>query len=153
MDRPPRDPARPILDAALYGRILLVGAILLLAAFGLYEWELRITGDTAQARTVAVNVFVLVEAFYLFNSRSFTLSPLKLGLWSNPWVMGGFVLMLVLQAGFTYVPFMNSLFGSAPLGPVSWLKILGVAVLAFAVVEAEKALRVWLARPRADAPV
>ncbi len=151
MERPPRDPALPILDSALYGRILLVGAILLLASFGLYEWELRTTTDTAQARTVAVNVFVLVEAFYLFNSRSFTLSPLKLGLWSNPWVMGGFVFMLVLQAGFTYIPFMNSLFGSAPLGPVSWLKILGVAVLAFGVVEAEKALRVWLARPRADA--
>ena len=113
----------------------------LLAAFGLYEWELLTTGSQEQARTVAVNVFVMVEAFYLFNSRSFTRSPFALGLWSNLWVVGGFALMIVLQLGFTYAPVMNTLFGSAPIGLLPWLKILGVSVLAFVIVELEKWLR------------
>jgi magnesium-transporting ATPase (P-type) len=141
MDRDPRDPRLPILDTELYIRIFLVGGILLLAAFGLYEWELRTTGSQEQARTVAVNVFVMVEAFYLFNSRSFTHSPFALGLWSNSWVVGGFALMIVLQLGFTYAPVMNTLFGSAPIGLLPWLKILGVSVLAFVIVEAEKWIR------------
>ncbi len=141
MDRAPRDPRMPILDTALYFRILLVGTLLLIAAFGLYEWELQTTGVQEQARTVAVNVFVMVEAFYLFNSRSFSRSPFALGLGTNPWVVGGFVISVFLQLAFTYVPFMNVLFGSAPLSVLAWLKILGVSVLAFIVIEIEKWLR------------
>ena len=141
MDRDPRDPRLPILDTELYIRILLVGGLLLVAAFGLYEWELTTTGVQEQARTVAVNVFVMVEAFYLFNSRSFTRSPFALGLWTNPWVVGGFVLMIILQLAFTYLPFMNVLFGSAPIGVLPWLKIIGVSIVAFIVIEIEKWLR------------
>jgi magnesium-transporting ATPase (P-type) len=141
MDRDPRDPRMPILDTELYIRILLVGGILLIAAFGLYEWELWTTGVQEQARTVAVNVFVMVEAFYLFNSRSFTRSPFALGLGTNPWVVAGFGIMVLLQLAFTYVPFMNVLFGSAPIGLLPWLKIIGVSILAFIVIEVEKWLR------------
>lgn len=141
MDRRPINPDMPILDSQLIFRIFLVSTIMLLAAFGLYEWELLTTGDMPQARTVAVNVFVMVEAFYLFNSRSFSRSPVALGMWTNPWVLGGFVLMMLLQMAYTYVPIMNTLFGSAPIGLVSWSKIIGVSVLAFAIVEIEKWLR------------
>ncbi|WP_028578129.1 cation-transporting P-type ATPase [Desulfomicrobium escambiense] len=141
MDRPPRDPAMPILDTELYIRILLVGAILLVTAFGLYEWELRTTGVQEQARTVAVNVFVMVEAFYLFNSRSFTRSPFELGFWTNPWVTAGFVIMVVLQLAFTYVPFMNTLFGSAPIGVLPWVKIIAASLAAYLIIEAEKKIR------------
>ncbi|SFL46304.1 ATPase, P-type (transporting), HAD superfamily, subfamily IC [Desulfomicrobium norvegicum] len=141
MDRDPRDPRMPILDSELYIRIMLVGGLLLIAAFGLYEWELQTTGVQEQARTVAVNVFVMVEAFYLFNSRSFTRSPFALGLWTNPWVVAGFGIMVILQLAFTYVPFMNVLFGSAPIGLLPWLKIIGVSILAFIVIEIEKWLR------------
>lgn len=141
MTRSPRNPRLPILDSELILRIFLVGGMLLFAAFGLYEWELLNGADIVQARTVAVNVFVMVEAFYLFNSRSFFRSPLALGLWSNPWVLGGFVLSVGLQLGFTYAPFMNVLFGSAPIGLESWGRIFAVSVVAFLVVEAEKKLR------------
>lgn len=141
MDRRPRDPEAGILDMALILRILLVGGILLLASFGLYALELRVTGDAAQARTVAVNVFVMVEAAYLFNSRSFTLSPWALGMWTNLWVVGGAVFTLALQLAFTYLPFMNRLFGSAPIGLMAWAEIMAVAVLAFLAVEFEKSMR------------
>jgi len=141
MDRAPREPAMPILDTELIIRIFLVGGLLLLAAFGLYEWELQTTGHQEQARTVAVNVFVMVEAFYLFNSRSFVRSPFALGLGTNPWVIGGFFLMIALQLAFTYVPFMNTLFGSAPIALLPWLKIVGVSIAAFAIIEAEKWVR------------
>jgi magnesium-transporting ATPase (P-type) len=141
MDRPPRDTAKPILDRALFSRIILVGALLLVASFGLYQMELRATGDEAQARTVAVNVFVVIQSFYLFNSRSFTLPPSALGFWSNPWVPAGCGIMLILQLAFTYVPAMNALFGSAPVGADSWLKATAAGAVAYVVVEAEKKLR------------
>jgi magnesium-transporting ATPase (P-type) len=146
MSRPPRDPAMPILDTELLIRIFMVGGMLLVAAFGLYQWELHSSGVQEQARTVAVNVFVMVEAFYLFNCRSFTRSAFELGIWTNPWVVGGFCLMIALQMAFTYVPFMNTLFGSAPIGILPWIKITGAALAAYLIIEGEKKLRNRAAR-------
>ncbi len=152
MDRPPRRVDHPILDRELIIRIILVGTILLLAAFGLYEWELLATGDEAQARTLAVNVFVMVEAFYLFNSRSFTRSPLALGFAGNPWLLGGVALMMALQAMFTYVPAMNAMFHSAPVTLTSWVKAAAVGLVAFLVMEFKKKMRIGAGPAAKDHP-
>ncbi len=141
MERAPRRPETPILTGVLIQRIVLVGALLLVGAFGLFEWaEQRGLGD-AVARTIAVNVFVFVELMYLFNCRSLTLSVFKLHPLSNRWVLGGVGLTIVLQLSYTYLPFMNTAFKSAPLEAWMWLPILGVGLVAFVVVEAEKWVR------------
>ncbi|KUG27563.1 cation-transporting atpase [hydrocarbon metagenome] len=141
MERPPRDPAKPILGAYLAGRVLLVGLLLLVASFGLFQWELALGSSPETARTVAVNVFVMAEAVYLFNSRSFFRSPFAIGFFGNPYVIAGAVLMVALQLLYTYAPVMQSLFGSAPLGLGAWLKIAAVSVAVFCIVELEKKLR------------
>ena len=151
MQRPPRPPAAPILDRALIWRIVLVSFLLLLGAYGLFLYELgQQAGQAhslAEARTVAVNVFVVVEAFYLFNCRSLTRSCIAVGVFSNPWVWVGTGLMAGLQLFFTYSPLMNRLFDSAPIGIDAWLRIFAVGWLAALVVGAEK----WLRRPSAAA--
>ncbi|NDY57987.1 cation-transporting P-type ATPase [Desulfovibrio sulfodismutans] len=141
MDRPPRAPDRPILGAYLAGRILLVGVALLVASFGLFEWELALGSSPESARTVAVNVFVMAEAVYLFNARSFFRSPFAIGFFSNPYVIGGVGLMAALQLLYTYAPVMNALFGSAPIGLGAWGKIAAASVVIFCIVELEKRLR------------
>jgi Ca2+-transporting ATPase len=141
MSRPPRDPGRPILTGVLVWRLFLVGLLLLGGAFGLFEWELMKGATVAEARTVAVNVFVLAELFYLFNCRSLTQSVFRLGFFSNPTLFGGVAAMLVLQLTFTYLPAMNGMFHSAPIGFREWGGILAVSVLVAAVVGIEKRLR------------
>ena len=125
MSRPPRDPKTPILTGVLIWRVFLVGLLLLAGAFGLFEWELMTGAPVAEARTVAVNVFVLVELFYLFNCRSLTQSMFRLGFFSNPMLFGGVTIMLILQVMFTYLPAMNLLFHSAPISFGAWGRILG----------------------------
>jgi len=49
--------------------------------------------------------------------------------------------MVLLQALFTYVPFMNTLLSSAPIGLDSWGPILAMGVLSTALVEIEKWVR------------
>jgi magnesium-transporting ATPase (P-type) len=145
MSRKPRDPQAPILSGTLIWRILLVSVIILAGAFGLFEYELARGASLAEARTVAVNVIVFVGIFYLFNARSLTRSPFQLGFFTNPWAVGGAVLMVLLQLLFTYVPLMNDLFGSAPISLTLWLDVLVVGLIAYAVIECEK----WLRRKRA----
>ena len=143
MRRPPRPPGAPILDTGLVWRIVLVSVLLLAGSFGLFLRELAQGESLAEARTVAVNVFVVVEAMYLFNCRSLTRTALGIGLFSNPAVWYGVLTMAVLQALLTYVPLMNRLFATAPIGLHQWLEIFAVGVLAYVVVGIDKQ---WRAR-------
>jgi cation-transporting ATPase F len=141
MERPPRDPRLPMLTGEMVFRIFFVGFLMLIGGFGLFELaELRGVAID-RARTIAVNVFVFVEIFYLFNSRSLTRSVFRIGVFSNPWAFVGAAVMIVLQLLFTYLPQANTLFQSAPIGWFDWVKIIVFAALVFVLVELEKAWR------------
>lgn len=144
MRRPPRRLDQPVLDAALIRRIVLVSFLLLAGAFGLFLRELAQGHSLAEARTVAVNVFVMVEAAYLFNCRSLTQGFWKQGLFSNLWLWAGVGSMMLLQLAMTYLPVMNQLFGTAPIGVAEWLEITLVALFSSSVIALEK----WLSNAR-----
>lgn len=141
MRRPPRDPKTPILNGTLILRVCIVSTILLIGAFGSFEWALNQGFSVAAARTVAVNVFVMTELFYLFNCRSLTKSMFSLGLFTNRWIMVGVTAMVALQLAFTYVPLMNRFFHSAPIGWDAWWRILLTGVGAYVIIGFEKWLR------------
>jgi magnesium-transporting ATPase (P-type) len=76
-------------------------------------------GSLAEARTAALNLFVVVEAFYLFSCRSLTRSAWRSGLFSNRWVILGVSVQVVGQLAITYLPAMNAVFGTTPSAPKS----------------------------------
>jgi Ca2+-transporting ATPase len=141
MQRPPRDPKAPILTRVIQMRIAIVSAMLLIGAFGLFEWMQWRGAPLEEARTVAVNIFVFGEMFYLFNCRSLTVSMFQLGVFSNPWLLAGVGAMTVLQLMFTYTPWMNKAFHTAPIGGQEWILILGWSLAIYLVVKTEKWLR------------
>ena len=141
MERPPRDPESSIIPPLLVPRIFFVGLMILISGFWLFEWELGIGASIEVARTVAVNAVVFTEIFYLLNSRSLTYSPFKIGFFSNKWLIVGLVGMVILQLMFTYLPFMNAIFASAPLGFNAWWRLLAFASGTFVLVEVEKYFR------------
>ena len=142
MTRPPRDPKQPILDFPLFMRTGLLSLIILAGCFGLFVWEQEARGRTvAEARTIVVNVIVMVEIFYLLNCRSLIRSVWAIGFFSNPWVVPCIAAMIAAQMVFTYAPVMNRLFHSAPLDGPAWLHITGVGLVAYLAVELEKWLR------------
>ena len=142
MQRPPRDPRKPLLTFALAMRTGLVSLVMLAGAYWLFFWEINVAGASiAAARTSVINVIVLVEIAYLLNCRSLSHTFFSVGAFSNPWLVVGVLAMLVAQLLFTYVPLMNSLFHTAPMSGESWLRITYVAAIVFSVVEVEKWLR------------
>lgn len=141
MKRTPIDPKKPLLTAELGMRIVIVGLLLLSTSFGLFQWQLAIGKNIEVARTCAVNAFVFGELFYLFNCRSLRYSLLKIGMFTNHWLLWGVGLMVVLQLFYTYLPAMNSTFGSRPIGLVEWMVILTCSFIIYIVIEIEKWLR------------
>jgi cation-transporting ATPase F len=140
MDRPPRDPRRPLLTGTLVWRILLVSALLVAGAWWLFEWEKAGGATEAEARTAAVNLFVMVELFYLFSCRSLTGSAWRAGLFTNRWIAVGVTAQVAGQLALTYLPVMNRLFQTAPITGGAWLRILILALATSLIVAADKRL-------------
>ncbi len=122
---------------------MVVGILLAAAAFGLFEWELAHGEAIAKARTAAVNAFAVGQAFYLFNCRSLTHSMFRLGVFSNLWVWGGIISMMLAQAAIIYLPTMNWLFHTLPLGLDEWLLAAACGFVIYLVIGVEKFLRRW----------
>jgi magnesium-transporting ATPase (P-type) len=141
MDRPPTPVNKPFLTFPLIMRTLLVGTLIMMTAFILFRYELSLGVDLAEAQTVATTVFIVLEAFYLFNCRSLRKSVGEIGWFSNKWVYYGVFAMLVLQLVFIHAPIMNDLFHSAPIGLYSWLRILAAGFGLFIIVYLEKIIR------------
>jgi len=141
MDRPPRPPTEALVTPLLAARIAYVSLLMMAVTFTVFEWELARGASIETARTAAVNMLVVGELVYLFNVRRFTasaftrdiLSGNKVALW-----MG--ILLLGMQALFTYAPPLQKAFQTTALDGSSWLLIALLGAAKFLAVEAEKAV-------------
>ncbi|WP_149496329.1 cation-transporting P-type ATPase [Roseiconus lacunae] len=138
MNRPPRDKNEAILTKPLMWRTLWVGSLLVIATYFVFAFKKSLGVDMDSARTAAVNVIVLGQAFYLLNCRSLRHSMFHVGLLSNLWLWGGVVAMIGLQLMFTYLPVMNQLFGSAPTTWRPWVLAIAAGLLLYVLAEVDK---------------
>ncbi|CAN5888664.1 cation-transporting P-type ATPase [soil metagenome] len=150
MDRPPRPRGAPILSTQLLLRISYVSVVVAGACIGLFLLELDSGSNPDLARTIAVNALVTAEAFYLFNCRFVWRSSVGTrSLRGNNAVLIAVGILVLLQLAFTYLPLMQTWFGTAGLGPLDWLWCLLLGAVVFSIVEVEKAFgRRRLARHR-----
>jgi len=123
MDRPPRIADAPILTRPMLTQLVFVGFLILVAAFGLFKWEMDRGAGIDAARTVALNTVAIIQAMYLVNCRSLRHPVLTIGLFRNGWLWLGIVGVILLQLALTYVPFLNKLFQTAPIGWSEWTNI------------------------------
>ncbi|MDP4028989.1 MAG: cation-transporting P-type ATPase [Gallionella sp.] len=139
MRRAPRAAAEPLLSGFMIWRISFVSVLLALGVVALFLWVLARGDSLDTARTVAVNALVVGEIAYLFNCR-YLLAPVRgwQDFTGNPYVLLSIGVLVVIQALFTYVPFMQKMFGVVALDAAAWGLILGFGVLLFIAVELEK---------------
>ncbi|MCG9702167.1 cation-transporting P-type ATPase [Vibrio natriegens] len=139
MQRKPRSAKSPLLTSHLIWRVVFVSLILMLGTLSMFVWEMEQQENISRARTVAVNTLVMFEIFYLFNTR-FILDTAfcRQGLIGNVYVLIAIAVLIVFQACFTYLPFMQVLFGTTALEFDVWLRIVIVASSVLFLVELEK---------------
>ncbi|MBU0689978.1 MAG: cation-transporting P-type ATPase [Gammaproteobacteria bacterium] len=143
MQRAPRAAAEPLLTRFMIWRISFVSALLALGVVALFLWVLARGDSLETARTVAVNALVVGEIAYLFNCR-YLLAPVRnwQDFTGNPYVLLSIAVLVVIQGLFTYLPFMQDMFGVVALDAAAWGLILIFGVLLFIAIELEK----WLIR-------
>ncbi len=138
MERPPRDPQRSLLTGPVVFRTFLVSALLTVSAWWLFQYELSLGASVEVGRTAAVNLFVVVQVVYLFSTRSLTEPVWRVGFFSNRWLLAGVTVQVLGQLALTYLPVMNRLFQTAPIGGDVWLRIVVIAAIAGLVVALDK---------------
>ncbi|MCH8492050.1 MAG: HAD-IC family P-type ATPase [Idiomarina sp.] len=142
MQRPPRNPLEPLISRLLLWRIVFVSVVFTVGIFSVFQWSLAQGLSESYARTMAVNTLVAMEVWYLFSVRYLHGKSLSLqGIKGTPPVLIAVCLVFVLQAIFTYVPFMQQLFGTTALTFQHGLICVGIGILVFFVLETEKAIR------------
>ncbi|MBD3314793.1 MAG: HAD-IC family P-type ATPase [Chitinivibrionales bacterium] len=149
MNRPPRNPDEKLLNPFVLFRTALVALLMTAVAIGLFLQTFNRQVDAgvptaealSQAQTMAVTSIVFLQVFYLLNCRSLQRSVFTIGLFSNKAVIVGVLTLLFLQTGYVYLPFMNALFGSAPLDVTDWLESALFGAVVLPVITVEKFIR------------
>lgn len=125
LQRKPRNPREGILTkpvlTKLFGYGFLIAVVTQLAFF---------EGNTIDAATASIMAFAtltLARLFHGFSCRS-QLSITKIGLKSNMWSVGAFLLGTVLLSAVLFIPFMQKLFMTASLDAI---QIVLIVLLAF----------------------
>jgi magnesium-transporting ATPase (P-type) len=148
MTRPPRQRRAPLLAGDLVWRVAVVTTLIVVGTFWQFEATLGAGASIAEARSVAVNLVVLFEIFYLANARSFSSPGWRFPSLSHALpILVAITVVMILQLLLTYLPAMNLVFGTAPLSLEQWAIMLMIAASVFAVIEIErltlKLLRRW----------
>ncbi|MDR2203168.1 MAG: cation-transporting P-type ATPase [Nitrososphaerota archaeon] len=140
MKRAPRNPKESLISGYFLFRIILASAIVTALTIFFFSHYNNNGADLAYARTVAINMLVFGEMFYLFNCRNIHNSIFSKGFLRNkvPFIVSG--ILLLIQIVFTYLPFMQQLFNTAPLLLIDWLYLLAGGAIILLVVELEKIL-------------
>jgi magnesium-transporting ATPase (P-type) len=147
MGRSPRKLTDRVIDKDMWGDIIFIGIIM--AVVTLIGMDMHLSGglftdrsvavlgheeQMVEARTMGFTILVFAQLFNAVASRSARQSAF-VGLFSNKWLWGAIGVSIALQLLVIYVPFLNTAFGTTPLGAMAWFEC--IALAAFVLVASE----------------
>ncbi len=147
MSKPPRRRDAPLLGGELAWHILLVSVLFVIGALGIFNFALSQGLSVELARTLTLNMLVVLEIFHLFFIRNIYGTSLT---WKA--VRGTRVVWLtvvavtVAQFAITYFPPMQLVFETRTVSLFQGLHVIALGVVFFMVIELEKQVRLRLLR-------
>jgi len=138
MDEKPRSPKEPILNKPLKLWMTAVFFISSLAAFLLFFFLWKLTGDLHKTRTIVFALMGLDSLIFAFSVRSFKRTIFRKDIFSNRYLAGGVTISLILLIGAIYFPPLQKLLDTQPLGVIEWLTIFGISTIEILLIEFSK---------------
>jgi Ca2+-transporting ATPase len=144
MRRPPYSSKESIFGRGLVPFVVVMGVVMSLT-LGIGAWAFR--GGDPSWQTLLFTTLIFSQLILALEVRSERNSILRIGLLTNPLMVVAFLSTVGLQAAVVYLPFLQKVFSTVPLGPRDLLIAFGFGTAVLAVVEAWK----WVLRLRAKA--
>ena len=138
MRRPPRHPQENIFAHGMWQHIVWVGLLIGGLSIASQAWAYARGVDHWQ--TVVFTVLTLSQLFHAMAVRSDSQSLFRLGVGSNPPLLGAVLLTVGLQLAVIYVPVLNPVFKTQPLPLFDLAVCFAVSSLVLVAVEVEKLL-------------
>lgn len=148
MDNPPRPIKTPLLTPYYIFRIIFVSLLIGGTTFGFYGLLLTETNDQALLNSVVLHTIVMLQLFHLYNVRNETGFAFNKNFFKNKVAFMVSGVLILLQVLILYVPFMNTAFGTVPLGVEYWIIPAILGMLIFSIIEIEKTITRSILRRR-----
>ncbi|HAU57485.1 MAG TPA: ATPase, partial [Comamonadaceae bacterium] len=139
MQRPPRAPTESMFAGGMWQHILFIGLLIGGLCLAVQAWAIS-TGN-AHWQTMVFTVLTLAQMAHVVAIRSESEPIWRLGLGSNKPLLFAVLLTFILQMATIYVPWLNPIFKTEPLGLADLTICLGAALVVYVAVEIEKAWR------------
>ncbi len=139
MERKPLKKDESLFSGNMGFRIAFEGLLIGALSFTAYIIGLKYYGSYKVGNTLCFTVLSASQLFHSFNMRSD--KPLcKVGLFSNPWLLGSFVLCMGIQLSTVIFAPMRNIFGTVALDGTQWLVVLALSLLPLLILEIYKIL-------------
>jgi len=139
MHVPPRPPEEPVINRPMWLKIGIQTVAITAVTLGAYVMGLKLQpGAPEVAETMAFVTLSFSELLRAFTSRSETYPLLKIGICSSKAMVFAFASSLVLLLVVIYVPFLQSIFDTVPLGLDQWVFVLPLLFVPALVAEVTK---------------
>ena len=118
MKRPPE--TGDILTRGILLEILCLGLVMAAGTIAIFAWQIHTGAETRKAMTVAFTLFVVYQLLNAFNGRANSEK-------SSRYLYLGIIISFLLQLLILYVPQLQMLFRTTPIGAADWIAIILVS--------------------------
>ncbi|MCL5282407.1 MAG: calcium-translocating P-type ATPase, SERCA-type [Planctomycetes bacterium] len=142
MKRRPRAPDEPVVTRGRGLLMLTQGTFIAACSLGAYALVLYVEKEGLErARTACFVVLAVSQLFHSYNCRSLTESLFKIGIFTNRYLLLATGISFVLQMAVVYIPGVQSVFKTEPLGLFDWVLVIVISSLPLWGTEIYKAIR------------
>jgi len=138
MKRPPRPPQESVFARGRGFHIIWVGLLMGAIALGAQYYSIS---NHLHWQTIVFNIVCLAQMAHVMAIRSERESLFSIGIFSNRPLIGSVILVMILQAALTYIPFLQLIFHTEALSLFEFLGVMVASSIIFFAVEIEKLIR------------
>ncbi len=128
-----------LLTKSLLWQVLSVAFLASFFSCALFVWYLP--RGLSYARTMAMVTLTCCQWVTALNCRSLKKSLFKLSIYANPWLLCALLGIVITQIGLLYIPFLQTIFKTVPIGIYDWTIIVSVGLILIIISEIHKRIK------------
>lgn len=129
MTRAPRKSKEGVFSDGLALLIIIRGTLIGASTLAVFASIHRLTGDTVLARTAAFVSLIIMQLVHVFECKSERDSIFEIPFFNNIYLVLAVICSAVMMLAVVYVPLLQKLFRTVPLGVSEWSLIAGFSLL------------------------